>query len=214
MLQKIITLERHKDHYYPCLVPDNTSNQVFLQLKTPSWPPCFFPPQKSAPFFGSPRYRRCLIKCLLCECAASRKDMLCVRDAALGCNQWLLELLLLVYGLQPVSLFWPPTLEINQAFSPHNCCSLDIWKCFSCYSLQILEMVVWIKIPVDEQFGNSSSSNNSYVQSHWNPLSSPFWFFVRNFSKSNCDMSTCLNMLPQCIKWLLSDEGTAVMHLF
>lgn len=60
----------------------------------------FFPPQKSAPFFGSPRYRRCLIKCLLCECAASRMDMLCVRDAALGCNQWLRT---------AIAFLWPPT---------------------------------------------------------------------------------------------------------
>lgn len=73
---------------------------------------------------------------------ACRLDVLCVQRccfADLGCNQWLLELLLPFSGQPAHSDLWP--LTSTRHFAAHKCCSLDIFS-FWDHSLTTLEMDV------------------------------------------------------------------------
>ncbi len=83
-------------------------------------------------------------------------------SAYLGCNEWFFSYCCLsIISNQSAHSLWP--LTSTRHFRPHNCRSLDILS-FLDHSLLTLEMVV--KIPVDHL--------KYSIQSHLNPLSSPF----------------------------------------
>ena len=107
-----------------------------------------------------------------CSPSASRFDVLCFqRRCHLGCNKWLLELLLPSYHTEPVCPFSStPWHRFHSVCRPHICRPLDTFS-FSDRSLHTAEVVV------HENPSRSAVCETlqqpCHIQSHLNPLSFP-----------------------------------------
>lgn len=98
----------------------------------------------------------------------------------LGCSEWLNELLLPFYGLEPVFLFWPLTLDINKTFPTTQLPPTGYFLLWGSSSVNTRDGCAAVKFPSDQQQFAKHSDHRQRLESLLN-LSCLLFVLTRNW---------------------------------
>lgn len=101
-------------------------------------------------------------------------------SADLGCSEWLNELLLPFYGLEPVFLFWPLTLDINKTFPTTQLPPTGYFPLWGSSSVNTRDGCAAVKFPADQQQFAKHSDHRQRLESLLN-LSCLLFVLKRNW---------------------------------